>query len=339
MRIATLLFVFLGLQGCGNRTGIKKAGVDASSEVAGPTGVLTNDSGATTEVDAPLAPPDAAPIVFPDAHSEPIGAPGPCYVFGSPIAKLSVQEVLDDAAGIDTSACVFVTVPGKVFEDTRQKRADWPAPVQSLFILQDGGELPGYTTSAPRPYIQLYSVHGMSPPMHEPVHVVAILRIVAVAEGNGPPAPFPYLEALLFTPDRNAPDGSTDQANGSADADGKTEARETPAGASFELRDGSSRVAADAGPCSPGFIRTWVMEFSADATTVKVIPVSAVRSVPVNGSLSDAPGPVLHYILNDAAGELLVWRQGNAWFAQLTRYGSGPEAGCVGGELILQAPL
>ena len=336
MRIAMLLFVFLGLQACDSRTGIKKAGFDASREVASPTGAPTSDSGATTEIGGPLAPPDAAPMVFTDAQQ--IGAPEPCFVYGSPIAKLSVQEVLDDAAGLDTSSCVFVYVPGKIFEDVRQKRADSPAPVRSLFILQDGGELPGYTTSAPRPYIPLYSEHGMSPPMHEPVHVSAILRVVAVAEGNGPPAPFPYLWALRFTPDKNAPDGSADKANGSSDADGKTEARETPAGASFELRDDSSELAADAGPCSPGFIRAWVMEFSADARTVKVIPVSAVRSVPVNGSLSDAPGQVLHYLLDDAAGELLVWREGNAWFAQLTRYGLGPEAGCVRGEMIPQPP-
>lgn len=152
--------------------------------------------------------------------------------------------------------------------------------------------------------------------------------------------------------DQDAPDGSADQALASADgntvvdlgADEPAGPRETPAGGSFELRDDSPRVVApDAGQCSPGFIRAYVFQFPAGTKTVKVIPVSEIRSFLMEGSLSDTSDSVLHYTLsnslNAAAGELLVWRQGSAWFGQLTVYGSGPDTGCVRGELVFKYPI
>jgi hypothetical protein len=124
--------------------------------------------------------------------------------------------------------------------------------------------------------------------------------------------------------------------------DVRAEPSPTPSG-TFEMLDDSPMTASpDAGQCVPGFIRAYVFEFPTGAQTVKVHPVSSIKSFPMDGTLSDTSGSALRYDLNDPsgqpAGELQVWPQGGAWSAQLTVYGSRPDSGCVRGELILKSP-
>lgn len=123
-------------------------------------------------------------------------------------------------------------------------------------------------------------------------------------------------------------------------ADGQTDPSQTPRG-NYELLDDSPRTPApDAGQCVRGFIRAYAFEFPTGAQTVEVIPVSDMMSFPMDGTLSDGSGPDLHYELKNPtgqlAGELLVWRQDNTWFAQVTVYGSRPDSGCASGELLLR---
>jgi hypothetical protein len=112
----------------------------------------------------------------------------------------------------------------------------------------------------------------------------------------------------------------------------------------YEILDDSPRTASpDAGQCVRGFIRAYAFEFSAGAQTVKVDPVSSIASVVMDGTLSDGSGPELRYDLKnpngELAGDLLVWRQDDSWFAQVSVYGSRQYSGCVRGELVFKGPI
>lgn len=229
MLLATL--VLLGSLGCGSRTGIKKAGADASTEVASPTGTPTGDTGGPVpEVDGSNVAPDTAAMAFPDTGTD---------------------RPFDQA-------------------------------------------LPSGDTGTDRPLDQ------------------------TVQSDGGPDVP-------------------------TIRADGRAEPNNTPNG-HFELRDDSPwPPAPEAGQCSPGFIRAYGFDFPMDAQTVKVRPVSAIKSFDMDGTLSDSSGPVLRYDLNNPAGqlagELLVWRQDNTWFAQVTVYGTREDSGCARGELVFKGTL
>ncbi len=107
--------------------------------------------------------------------------------------ELSVEQVL---AGADMLLGAQLIVVGKVFLDWRQKPGDWPDPALSVFILQDGGDLPGYVAGAPTPDIQLYSTSDLSAYLEQQVRVTAYLRSVDVQYPNGVSAPFLYLEVI-----------------------------------------------------------------------------------------------------------------------------------------------
>jgi hypothetical protein len=111
-------------------------------------------------------------------------------------AELSVAQVVANASALlDARA----TVVGKVLPDIRQKLLSWPDPVLSLYILQDGGDVPGYSVDPPSPYIQLYSASDLSAYLEQQVRVTAYLRSVLVQYFGGEPQPFYYLDVISIT--------------------------------------------------------------------------------------------------------------------------------------------
>jgi hypothetical protein len=111
-------------------------------------------------------------------------------------AELAAWQVV---SGTDALLDAQVTVVGKVLPDIRQKLLSWPDPVLSLYILQDGGDVPGYSVDPPPPFIQLYSASDLSPYLQAQVRVTAYLRSVMVQYFGGEPQPFYYLEVISIT--------------------------------------------------------------------------------------------------------------------------------------------
>jgi len=90
-------------------------------------------------------------------------------------------------------------VLGKVILDVRQKLRSWPDPVLSNYILQDGGDVPGYSAHPPSPHIQLYSTGDLSPYLGQQVRVTADLRSIPVEDFGGNLNPFYYLDVASIT--------------------------------------------------------------------------------------------------------------------------------------------
>jgi hypothetical protein len=108
-------------------------------------------------------------------------------------AELSVDQILANA---DALLNAQLTVTGKVLSDTRQKPASWPDVALSLYLLQDGGDVAGYSVDPPSPYVQLYSTSDLGAYLQQQVRVTARLRSVVVADTTGQSHPFAYLEIL-----------------------------------------------------------------------------------------------------------------------------------------------
>jgi len=111
-------------------------------------------------------------------------------------AELAVWQLPPEA---DVLLDAQVTVVGKVFPDIRQKPLSWPAPALSLYILQNGGDLPAYSSDPPPPFIQLYSASDLSAYLGQQVRVTAYLRSVMVQYFGGEPQPFYYLDVMSIT--------------------------------------------------------------------------------------------------------------------------------------------
>ena len=117
-------------------------------------------------------------------------------VTGDPQGARSVEDVLENA---DALLGQELAVTGRVFDDYRQKPGDWPAPVLSTFILQDGGDAPAYTAGGESgiPYIQLYSASvDLGPYLEQDATVTARLREVVYEDLSGESVEFLYLEVI-----------------------------------------------------------------------------------------------------------------------------------------------
>jgi len=229
MRTTMMLgtIALFGLSGCGGEKGTRKIGADASqayNEVGGQAGAADSrgsTGGIDGAVDSPAVDSEVADVGVPtgDAFIGGIDAAAACPAAATDAAQAesSVAEVL---AGADSLVCALLSVPGKVFGDLRQKPGDWPAPALSLFILQDGGDLPGYATSAPRPFIQLYASPDLAPYLGQQVHVVGYLRSIVIVDVNGQSSPFLYLEVVTISADGNGDADAGPDVSGSPDGPG-----------------------------------------------------------------------------------------------------------------------
>jgi hypothetical protein len=138
--------------------------------------------------------PYAAPQNSPQDHAVQFAIPSTddLVVVAIP-AEPSVDQILANA---DALLNAQLTVTGKVLPDTRQRPASWPDPAQSLYLLQDSGDVAGYNADPPSPYIQIYSTSDLGAYLQQQVRVTARLRSVAIADTNGQSHPFAYLEIL-----------------------------------------------------------------------------------------------------------------------------------------------
>jgi len=109
---------------------------------------------------------------------------------------LTVAQLLADAVVLLDQQ---VTVVGEVFEDTRQKLSTWPAPALSLFVLQDGGDAPGYLGSSGIAFVQLYAAADLTPYLHRSVRVQAFLHSATLPGPSGQSTPLLYLEVVAIS--------------------------------------------------------------------------------------------------------------------------------------------